>query len=135
MTIPTLGLVSPRMKVPAAPKSTKSRYYVRKDKTGDGGAVLRVFKDGTAYGISHADLEYSCLAGRLDKPWLRLTSYDFGGWSVKYRTSGTWKRLSIQDDAKPVGGPRTSLSGKNKRYFRFCAAPAYASVTTDPNGF
>jgi hypothetical protein len=131
--VPSLRLVSPSMKVPAAPSSPWSRYYVRKSRTGDGGAILRVFQDGTAYGINHADLEYSCLAGRLNSPWLTLRSFDFGGWRVKYRTAGTWKRLRINDGYSAVGGPRKSLKGTHKKYFGFCAAPTYASVSTDPN--
>lgn len=133
--VPSWRLVSPSMRVPAAPSSPYSRYYVRKAKTGDAGAVLRVFQDGTAYGIDHADLEYSCVAGRLAPPWLTLKSFDFGGWRAKYRTSGTWNQLRINDGYVAVGSPRTSLKGTHKRYFGFCAAPTYASVSTDPNAF
>lgn len=135
VVVPKLKLVSPRMKVPAAPSSPKSRYYVRDYRTGDGGVILRVFKDGTTYSISHGDLEYSCWAGRLAANRLRLTTFDFGTGSQVYRTSGTWRTLRIHDSAtRPIGGARLALTGKNKQYLGFCSSPTYAQVSTDPAG-
>lgn len=135
VVVPKLKLVTPRMRVPAAPSSTKSRYYVRDYKVGDGGTIFRVFKDGTTYSISHGDLEYSCWAGRVAANRLRLTTFDFGSATLVYRTSGNWRTLRIHDSqTTPVGGARTALTGKNKKYLGFCSSPAYAQVTTDPNG-
>lgn len=125
--VPALKQTTPKLRVPAAPMYTSSRYYVRNGQAA-GRMVLRVFRSGQAYGTVESGMEYSCVAGRLKGGYLRLRSFDFGGWSVNYVASGGWRNLKLQDDRKAVGKPRTKLTGANAKRLSRCNDPAYAQA-------